>query len=180
MWCGVFSHHCILSGNKGRLEAEAEIRLAPLVGTMRSAFNEEDSPLWLPHFHISCLKWTRSQHSVLSLQNRCPPSPESNLVPVPVHNRAHRPLPFLSHPNAPAEYHLGLAYGALLRGFLASRLSYFSMLLTYCHEIDLSSLFQKSSVVLYEVQYKNSKFPFWCLKPYAIRLPLNKYSHHIQ
>lgn len=34
------------------------------------------------------------------------------------------------------------------------------MLLTYHHETDLSSLLQKSSVVPFQVQYKNSKFYF--------------------
>lgn len=37
---------------------------------------------------------------------------------------------------------------------------YFSMLLTYHHETDFSSLLQKSPVVPYQVQYKNSKFYF--------------------
>lgn len=36
--------------NKSRPEAEAEIRLAPLVGTIHRAFNEDASPLWLAHF----------------------------------------------------------------------------------------------------------------------------------
>lgn len=40
-----FSH----SLNKSRPGEEAEIRLVPLVGTIHSAFNEEDYPLGLPH-----------------------------------------------------------------------------------------------------------------------------------